>query len=203
AANREFTRKHPVATKRALRAMLKATDLCVSQPERAARLMTERGVADKYEYVLQSVKEIGFRWREYESEDTVRFWALRLREAGIIKSSPNKIIAEGTDWRFFNELKRELKSWPMRAALAISGAMLVGLVLASLLLARQDGAPPRFSQQEPLPKIAPAPEFALISQDRALVSLGDYRGKVVAVTFILTLCTTLCPFLTPTMSFVQ
>ena len=46
AANRDFTRKHPVATKRALRAMLKATDLCMSQPERAARLMVERGVAD-------------------------------------------------------------------------------------------------------------------------------------------------------------
>jgi NitT/TauT family transport system substrate-binding protein len=73
--------------------------------------MTDRGVADKYEYVLQSVKEIGFlRWREFESEDTVRFWALRLREAGIIKSSPNMIIAQGTDWRFFNALKRELKS---------------------------------------------------------------------------------------------
>ena len=110
AANREFTRKNPVATKRALRAMLKATDLCLNQPERAARLMVDRGVADKYEYVLQSVKEIGFRWREYESEDTVRFWALRLREAGIIKSNPGKIIAEGTDWRFYNELKRELKS---------------------------------------------------------------------------------------------
>jgi NitT/TauT family transport system substrate-binding protein len=35
---------------------------------------------------------------------------LRLREAGIIKSSPSRIIAQGTDWRFFNELKRELKS---------------------------------------------------------------------------------------------
>jgi NitT/TauT family transport system substrate-binding protein len=111
AANRDFTRKHPVATKRALRAMLKATDLCMSQPERAARLMVDRGVADRYEYVLQSVKEIGYRqWREYESEDTVRFWALRLREAGIIKSSPSRIISQGTDWRFFNELKQELKS---------------------------------------------------------------------------------------------
>ncbi len=110
AANREFARKNPVATKRALRAMLKATDLCVSQPERAARLMVERGVADKYEYVLQSVKEIGYRkWREYESEDTVRFWALRLLEAGIIKTNPKKIIAQGTDWRFITELKRELK----------------------------------------------------------------------------------------------
>jgi NitT/TauT family transport system substrate-binding protein len=48
-------------------------------------------------------------WREYDAEDTIRFYSLRLREAGMIKSSPNKIIAQGTDWRFFNELKRELK----------------------------------------------------------------------------------------------
>ena len=111
AANREFVRKNPVATKRALRALLRATDLCVSDPNSAARLMVDRGVADKYEYVLQSVKEIGYaKWREYESEDTIRFWALRLREAGIIKSNPKKLIAEGTDWRFINELKREMKA---------------------------------------------------------------------------------------------
>jgi NitT/TauT family transport system substrate-binding protein len=35
---------------------------------------------------------------------------LRLREAGMIKSTPNKLIADATDWRFLNELKRELKS---------------------------------------------------------------------------------------------
>lgn len=109
AANREFALKNPVATKRALRAMLKATDLCASQPERAARLMVDRGVAEKYEYVLQSVKEIGFKWREYESEDTVRFWALRLHEAAIIKTNPKTILARGTDWRFLNELKKELR----------------------------------------------------------------------------------------------
>ena len=44
-----------------------------------------------------------------EPTDAVRFWALRLHEAGLIKSGPNKIIAQGTDWRFFNELKKELK----------------------------------------------------------------------------------------------
>ena len=46
---------------------------------------------------------------EDDPEDTIRFYALRLREAGMIKSSPNRIIAEATDWRFLNELKRELK----------------------------------------------------------------------------------------------
>jgi NitT/TauT family transport system substrate-binding protein len=39
----------------------------------------------------------------------VRFYALRLHEAGMIKSAPQKILAQGTDWRFLNELKKELK----------------------------------------------------------------------------------------------
>jgi len=111
AGNREFVRKNPVATKRVLRALLKAIDLCVSQPERAARLMVDRGIAPNYDHVLQSVKEIGYRrWREYDAEDTMRFWSLRLHEVGIVKSDPKKLLAQGTDWRFIEQLKRELKT---------------------------------------------------------------------------------------------
>jgi NitT/TauT family transport system substrate-binding protein len=109
AAHQEFVRKHPVATKRALRAILKATHFCAIEPERAARLVADKGY--RYDYSLQTMKEIQYaRWRDYNAEDTVRFYALRLHEAGMIKSAPNKIIAQGTDWRFFDELKRELKS---------------------------------------------------------------------------------------------
>src|SRR5215469_6244220 len=108
AANQEFVRKHPVATKRALRAILKATQFCAAEPERAAQLMADKGY--RYDYSLQTMKEIAYaRWRDYDAEDTIRFYSLRLREAGMIKSTPSKIIAQGTDWRFFNELKRELK----------------------------------------------------------------------------------------------
>jgi len=39
----------------------------------------------------------------------VRFYALRLHEIGSITSTPQKSIAQGTDWRFFNELQKELK----------------------------------------------------------------------------------------------
>ena len=59
------------------------------------------------------------------------------------------------------------------------------------------------SQESPLPRIAPAPEFTLASQDRAPVALKDMRGKVVAVTFIYTFCVDTCPILTPMMSFIQ
>ena len=108
---REFVSRYPVATRRAVRAFIKAAELCVSDPEAAAQIVVKAGVSEKYEYVLKAVREIGYRnWRIYEPEDTVRFWALRLREAGMISASPKKIIDEHCDWRFSNELKRELKA---------------------------------------------------------------------------------------------
>jgi len=35
---------------------------------------------------------------------------LRLHEVGLIKSSPEKLIAQAAGWRFLNELKKELKA---------------------------------------------------------------------------------------------
>jgi NitT/TauT family transport system substrate-binding protein len=111
AANREFVRKHPVATKRALRAFLKAADVCALEPERIAQRLVEKKYAAREDHALATLRELPYgRWRDYSTEDTVRFYALRLHEAGMIKSSPQKIIAQGTDWRFLNELKKELKS---------------------------------------------------------------------------------------------
>jgi protein SCO1 len=77
------------------------------------------------------------------------------------------------------------------------------VTLATLMLVQIHDAPQQTLQQQPLPKIALAPEFSLTSQDGSQVTLADFRGKVVAVTFIYTLCTSTCPVLTPTMSFVQ
>jgi len=109
--NREFVRRHPIATKRALRAIVKAADLCALKPEWSARFLVERGFTSRYDYALESVRALPYRrWRDYHPEDTLRFYALRLREAGMIKSTPQQIIARGSDWRFLNELKRELKA---------------------------------------------------------------------------------------------
>jgi NitT/TauT family transport system substrate-binding protein len=109
--NREYVRKYPVATKRVVRAILKAADICATEPARTARRLVDRGVTPRYDYALQTVRELPYdKWREYDPEDTVRFYALRLHEVGLIKSSPNKIIADGTDWRFLDEVKRELKA---------------------------------------------------------------------------------------------
>jgi NitT/TauT family transport system substrate-binding protein len=111
AGNRDYVQKYPVATKRALRAILKATDLCATEPTRVARQIVDGGFAPRYDYALQALNEVPYdRWRDYDATDTMRFYALRMRETGFIKSSPQKIIADGTDWRFFDELKRELKA---------------------------------------------------------------------------------------------
>jgi NitT/TauT family transport system substrate-binding protein len=106
----EFVRKYPVATKRVLRAILKAADLCANEPERAAQLMVDRGFTSRYDYTLQALNELPYRaWRDYDPEDTVRWYTLRLKEAAFIKAVPQEIIADHTNWRFLNELKRELK----------------------------------------------------------------------------------------------
>jgi len=111
ATRTELARNYPVATKRVLRAILKAADLCTSQPARMAQLLVDSGYATRYDYALQALSEIRYDvWRDYDPEDTLRFYALRMQEAGLIKSNPQKLIAEHTDWRFLNELKREMKT---------------------------------------------------------------------------------------------
>jgi len=111
AGNREFIARYPVATKRVIRAMLKAADLCASAPEQAARLIVDNGFTDRYDYALQTLTENSYSaWREFDAEDSIRFYALRLHELGMIKNSPKRILADGTDWRFLNEVKRELKA---------------------------------------------------------------------------------------------
>jgi NitT/TauT family transport system substrate-binding protein len=110
--NTDFVREYPVATKRALRAILKATDLCRTDPERAVRRLVDGAfIKLHYDGALDALAEIPWAsWRELDPEDSLRFYALWMHEFGELNATPNKIIAEGTDWRFLNQLKRELKA---------------------------------------------------------------------------------------------
>jgi protein SCO1 len=93
----------------------------------------------------------------------------------------------------------------MRAPLILALAVTVlGLpATAMMLIELSPRTAPATSEARPLPEIAPAPGFTLISQDGAQVSLAKFRGKVVAVTFIFTRCAATCPVLTPMMALVQ
>jgi NitT/TauT family transport system substrate-binding protein len=111
----DFVRRNPIATRRVVRAMVRATEICAAKPDWVAQRLADRGFTHSYnnyagqEYARRGLSEVDYRsWRDFDPEDTVRFYALRLRELGMIKSSPDKIIAQGTDWRFIEEVRKEL-----------------------------------------------------------------------------------------------
>ena len=109
--NKQFVQRNPVATKRALRAIFKAADICAADPQRAARFLSEKLYETRYPIGLEVMKRVDYsRWRTANPQDTLRFLALRLHEVGMVKSDPNTLIAQGTDLRFLNELKKELKA---------------------------------------------------------------------------------------------
>jgi NitT/TauT family transport system substrate-binding protein len=108
-ANRDFVTRHPVATAHALRGIINGIDSTAHDPEGAVRFLVDRQYTSQYDYTLQALTTIhagGWRF-DYDPEDTLRYYALRLREAGMIRSSPDKIIARGTDWRFLSEVRRD------------------------------------------------------------------------------------------------
>lgn len=110
-ANREFVSRNPAATKRALRAIMKAADICAADPERVARFLADKFYETRYPIGLEVLKTAQYnRWRDANPEDTLRFHMLRLRDGGLIKSTPQKLIAQGSDWRFIEQIKRELRS---------------------------------------------------------------------------------------------
>jgi NitT/TauT family transport system substrate-binding protein len=121
-ANRNFVNNYPIAAKRALRAFLKAGDICAAEPERVARYLVDRGFEQRYSVGLEVLKSLPYhRWRDSNPEDTLRFHGLRLHEVGMIKTNPQRLIAQGTDWRFLNELKKGAEGLgPKRAGCSCS-----------------------------------------------------------------------------------
>src|SRR5262249_50718731 len=92
------------------------------------------------------------------------------------------------------QARTEDVSMPRTCVVAIAG------ILALTGLMRPAPGP---AHEQKLPIIGPAPDFALISQDGLPAGLGDFRGRVLAVTFIFTSCADTCPLLTAKMAKVQ
>jgi NitT/TauT family transport system substrate-binding protein len=120
-ANREFAERNPVATKRALRALLNGLDLCHAEPDLTAQRMFDQGWTSTVSIARASMDHMQFDvWRRFDSEASLRFYTLLLHEAGLIESTPDQIIEKGTDFSHFNELKQEMALFaapqPKRAA---------------------------------------------------------------------------------------
>jgi NitT/TauT family transport system substrate-binding protein len=107
----DFVKNNPIATKRALRAILKANDIVARDPQYSLGILQQKKIWKKSEtkYILQALKEIPYeKWRDYNPEDAMRFYALRLYDVGLIKTSPDEFIARNTDWSFLKSMKGEL-----------------------------------------------------------------------------------------------
>ena len=111
AAATEFVDNYPIATKAALRALLKANHLCEADPAGTAKRLLELGAVDRLEHAVLMLEELPYgSWRDYDPVATVRFWALRLSEAGMLDMTPNEVVERGTNFTMANQLAKELKS---------------------------------------------------------------------------------------------
>lgn len=110
-ARREFVETCPIAAKRALRALLRATDICAQYPDHAVQTLVSKGVAMRGDMALEVIRSLPYdRWRESDPEDTLRFYSLRLYEVGMLGTSPQRLVTQGTDSRFLRELRKEMRS---------------------------------------------------------------------------------------------
>jgi len=110
-ANRDWARRYPVAAKRVTRAVLAATDAASRDHTAAAHAFFVGGQGQKSESItMQAMAMCKYNWRDYEPEDTLRFFALRLADAKLIRSTPQQLIDRGTDLAYMRQLRTELKS---------------------------------------------------------------------------------------------
>ncbi|MGQ0465941.1 MAG: ABC transporter substrate-binding protein [Sporichthyaceae bacterium] len=110
AVHKSWLDRHPMATRAALRAVFKGADSVAADPKGSARHLVEHGHTPNESYARQSLQEIPYDiWRDFDPADSVRFYSLRLREAGVIRSTPEQILERGTDFSHLAALKREPK----------------------------------------------------------------------------------------------
>ncbi|MDP9251483.1 MAG: ABC transporter substrate-binding protein [Chloroflexota bacterium] len=116
-ANRDWARQNPNATKRFTRAVLRAADATAKDRAGAARagvgasirnLLAER-TAPELDILTDTTAMVSYDWREYDPEETLRFFALRLGEVKLINSTPQQIITQGSDVAYMRQLRNELK----------------------------------------------------------------------------------------------
>ena len=116
-ANRDWARQNPVATMRFTRAVLRAADAAEKDRPGAARagvgasirnLLAQRITSDT-EILLDTTAMVSYDWREYDPEETLRFFALRLGEVKLIKSTAQQILTQGSNVTYMRQLRNELK----------------------------------------------------------------------------------------------
>lgn len=109
-ANRDWTRRNPIATQHVTRAVLRATDAAARDHARAAHDSVAGGFPKDESLIVESMAMSRYNWRDLEPAETLRFFGLRLGAVKLIKSTPEQLIQSGTDLAYMRQLRSELKS---------------------------------------------------------------------------------------------
>ena len=109
-ANREYATANPWATKRATRAVLRGIDMVTKDRKAAVDVAVRKGFTKDGTLLFEAIKDMPYPWRDYDPADSLRYFALQLADAKLLKKTPSQIIADGTDFAFFRQMQKELKA---------------------------------------------------------------------------------------------
>jgi NitT/TauT family transport system substrate-binding protein len=107
-ANRDWVRQYPTAAKRATRAILKANDRVAKDPAAAVLAGVAQGLFTiSYDTVLAVLKNCKYEWRDFDAEETLRFFALQLAEYKLVKGVPQQLVGQSSDYAYVRELRKQ------------------------------------------------------------------------------------------------
>jgi NitT/TauT family transport system substrate-binding protein len=108
-ATREYATAYPWATKRATRAILRGIDIVTKDRKAAVDIAVKKGFATDPKQMLEAIQPLNYGWRDFDPAESLRYYALKLADAKLIKKTPGQIVAE-TDFSFFRQMQKELKA---------------------------------------------------------------------------------------------
>ena len=108
-ATREYATAYPWATKRATRAVLRGIDIVTKDRRGAVDIAVRKGFATDAKQMLAAIEPLNYSWRDFDPAESLRYFALKLADAKLIKKTPAQIVAEA-DFSFFRQLQKELKA---------------------------------------------------------------------------------------------
>lgn len=108
-----WAKANPVALKRATRAILRTIDQTARDRRTAPRVAIDKGLYRDRPQITErvlydTIKDLSYDWRDYDPGESIRFYALRLADAKLIKKTPQQIV-DATDFSWFRQLQKEFK----------------------------------------------------------------------------------------------
>ena len=84
--------------------------MVVKDRKAAVDVAVRKGFTQDGKLLLEAIQDMPYPWRDYDRADSLRYFALQLADAKLLKKTPSQITADGTDLAFFRQMQTELKA---------------------------------------------------------------------------------------------